>query len=124
MSIFAGGIVSGGCTLVPFLEEERLPEHRKVVHIDSDLYSSTLFVLATLAPWLRVNDILIFDDLGHVREPGAEFRAFEDFCCAYPINLTVLGSANSHTHFAFKLVQEYEPQPRGAPRRSAHRSLD
>lgn len=66
-------------TLLRFLNETDLP-HRRVIHLDADLYSSTLFVLTTLAPWLKPGDILIFDEF---RDLIHEFRAFWNF--AMPI---------------------------------------
>lgn len=52
------------------------PRSRLVVHNDSDLYSSTLFVLATLNTLLTPGTVVIFDDFSvatHV------FRAFADY---------------------------------------------
>ncbi len=41
---------------------------RKLVHLDADLYSSTLFVLCELGPLLKANDVLFFDDFFSVRK--------------------------------------------------------
>jgi len=76
-------------------------EYRLVVHLDADLYSSTLFVLTTLAPQLTKGDILIFDEFG---VPLHEFRAFCDFASAYQVKYTVLAATDNYLHVAIKLV--------------------
>jgi hypothetical protein len=57
-----------------------------VVHIDVDLYSSTVEVLAFIKPLMVVGTVLIFDDW-YCFPPGAnmgEMRAFKEFCDANP----------------------------------------
>ena len=80
-------------TLGPFLVEhgERDPSRRLVVHLDADLYSSTLFVLTRLAPVLRPGDVLLFDEFA---VPLHEFKAFTEFVHAYAVRIRVLGEAN------------------------------
>lgn len=87
-------------TLGPFMESYGF-RHRKVIHLDADLYSATLFVLTRLAPVLEPGDILLFDEFG---VPTHEFRAFTDFVSAYGIRYDVLGAANGYLHVAIKLV--------------------
>jgi hypothetical protein len=66
-------------TLVGWLKGRDLP-HRKVVHLDADLYSSTLFALTQLLPILVRNDVLIFDEFDAYLH---EFRALTDALSAY-----------------------------------------
>ncbi len=65
--------------------QARLPK-AGVVHIDVDLYSSTVDVLEFIKPLLVVGAILIFDDW-YCFPPGAnmgELRAVKEFCEANP----------------------------------------
>ena len=47
--------------------------NRIVVHLDADLYSSTLFVLLSMDQYLKEGDIIMFDDF---LNPLGEFMAF------------------------------------------------
>ena len=75
-------------------------ERRKVIHLDADLYSATLFVLTRLAPILRSGDLLLFDEFG---VPTGEFRAFSDFVSAYRLQYDVLGAVNNYLQVAIKV---------------------
>jgi len=75
-------------TLGPFLARSEW-DRRLVLMFDADLYSSTLFALIMLAPRLRANDVVIFDEFRDVRN---EFRAFRDFEKACPVRLDCVAS--------------------------------
>lgn len=76
-------------------------DRRTVVHLDADLYSSTLFVLSRMAPKLKPGDILFFDEFG---VPTHEFRAFTDFVWAYRITYKLLGAVNNYMQVAIKIL--------------------
>jgi hypothetical protein len=63
------------------------PRNRMVVHLDADLYSSTLYVLSVLNGLLRSGAVLLFDEFASFDN---EFRALEDFASAYRIDYDVL----------------------------------
>lgn len=88
-------------TLPGFLD--KLDGSRKnIILLDADLYSSTLYVLTTIAPYLKKDDIIIFDEF---LSPQHEFLAFNNFCQAFPhIKLGALGAANNYTFVAFKVL--------------------
>jgi O-methyltransferase len=56
------------------------PRSRLVIHNDSDLYSSTLYVLTTLDRWIKAGTVIVFDEFS---TPLHEFRAFHDYLSAY-----------------------------------------
>jgi O-methyltransferase len=91
-------------TLQPFLKDFKnfATGQPKLILLDADLYSSTLFVLTTLAPLLQNGDILVFDEFN---SPRHEFRAFKDFTQAYPhIRLKPIAAANNYTFIAFQII--------------------
>ena len=61
---------------------------RLVIHLDADLYRSTLFVLSHLGPWIKPGDVLVFDEFS---DSIHEFRAFEDFAAIFgtPVHVAV-----------------------------------
>ncbi len=68
-------------TLSAFLTQDYRPTgNRRVLHCDADLYSSTLFVLATMHPWLDPGSVIVFDEFD---SPLHEFRAFVDYTSSY-----------------------------------------
>ena len=79
-------------TLRPFLQEFS-PRSRLIIHNDGDLFSSTLFTLATLDPILQRGSILIFDEFSN---PLHEWRAFQDYVSAFRRTCKVLGAAGEY----------------------------
>jgi hypothetical protein len=77
---------------------------RKVVHLDADLYTSTLFVLTRLGPLLKQNDILIFDEFLSWKYPTHEFRAFCDFVASYQVNYKLIGAADYFAHVVILIL--------------------
>ncbi len=74
---------------------------RNVLMMDADLYSATLYALASVAPYLKKGDIIFFDEFG---VPTHEFKAFMDFTQSYYINLELVAAANNYYFAAFKVV--------------------
>lgn len=73
---------------------------RKVIHMDADLYSSTLFVLSTIYPYLNNGDIIIFDEFA---VPTHEFKAFTEFTSAFSVNYEIIGAINNYLQIAIKI---------------------
>ena len=90
-------------TLLGFMSRVPL-DRRKVIHMDADLYSSTLYVLSTLAPRLRAGDVFIFDELGGLRTSVHEFRAVDDFLTAFPIKYQILGVTRLYRQVAMRIL--------------------
>ncbi len=79
---------------------------RVVVHLDADLYSSTLFALTALFPVFQPDDLLFFDEFA---APASEFRAFDDFVSAYMVKYDLVGAANNFNRVCLKLKQIAKP---------------
>lgn len=92
-------------TLPSFLMQYN-PKYRKVINIDCDLYSSSIFVLTLLALHLRKGDVILFDDFGSLSCADHEFRAFLDFFSSYGIEYEILGAADKYIRFAVKIESE------------------
>ena len=90
-------------TLGPFLNEFS-STRRKVIHLDADLYSSTLFVLTSLGPKLKGGDIIIFDEFAASKGLTHEFRSLCDFAAAYRCNYRLLGAARFYKQVAIQIV--------------------
>jgi hypothetical protein len=67
-------------TLGQFLSKTTLNK-RLVVHLDADLYSSTLYCLFALRSHLKCGDLVIFDEFDITTH---EFRAFDGFPVSLP----------------------------------------
>jgi O-methyltransferase len=88
-------------TLFSFIKQEKLSSaNRKIIHLDADLFSSTLFVLTSLHPYLRKDDILIFDEFN---VPNHEFLAFECYTKAFYVNYDLIGAVNNYFQVAIKI---------------------
>ncbi|ROL57085.1 class I SAM-dependent methyltransferase [Bacteroidetes/Chlorobi group bacterium Naka2016] len=87
-------------TLIPFLKNFDNTK-RKVINMDADLYSSTLFTLTTLAPYLKSGDIIIFDEFG---VPLHEFKAFMEFVSAFYTKYEVIAAVNNYFQVAIKIL--------------------
>ncbi len=68
---------------------------KKIIHLDADLYSSTLFVLAELRNNINKDDIIILDDYFSPAKMDHEFKALEDFIKAYPMRFETVAKTNS-----------------------------
>ena len=86
-------------TLVPFLEQYK-SERKKLIHLDADLFSATLFSLSQLYRYLNDGDILLFDEFA---VPKHEFMAFKIFSESFYVNYEVIGAANNYLFLAVKI---------------------
>jgi O-methyltransferase len=74
---------------------------RLVLNMDADMFTSTLFVLTTLAPHLKSGDIIFFDEFSC---PLDEFRAFEEFVRSFRIKYEVVGAVYGYTRVCIRLL--------------------
>jgi len=87
-------------TLGRFIDHTDL-SGRLVINMDADMFTSTLFVLTTLAPHLKPGDIIFFDEFSC---PLDEFRAFEEFVRSFRVKYEVAGAVYGYTRVCIKLV--------------------
>lgn len=89
-------------TLPSFLknEYERLynGEAVKIIHMDADLYSSTIFSLSQLYPFLKKGDLIFFDEFNVAMH---EFKAFYEFTQSFYIKLKPVAAVNNFYQAAF-----------------------
>lgn len=89
-------------TLQNFLATHNLRNgKRKIIHLDADLFSSTLYALTSLAPYMSKGDILIFDEFN---VPNHEFFAFKMFCESYYVKTKLIGAVNNYYQTAMVIV--------------------
>ncbi len=74
---------------------------RLIIQLDADLYTSTLFVLTRLAPYLKSGDLLFFDEFSC---PLDEFRAFYEFVRAFRIKYEFMGAVYGYTRVCIKIL--------------------
>ncbi len=86
-------------TLPNFLQSSAFnSSKRKVIHLDADLFSSTIYVLTSMAPFLKKGDIIIFDEFN---VPNHEFLAYKIFTESFYIKLRLIGAVNNFFQVAF-----------------------
>lgn len=96
------------CSFYQGLFQQTLPQflktyssgRQKVIHMDADLYTSTLFVLTSISPVLTKGDIIIFDEFN---VPMHEFKAFSEWVSSYYIKYEVLGAVNNFYQTAIRI---------------------
>ena len=68
--------------------------------LDADLYSATLYALASLAPFLKEGDLVFFDEFA---VPTHEFKALYEFVQAYYLNFEFVAASNNYYFTAFRV---------------------
>jgi O-methyltransferase len=89
-------------SLIPFLNSHNLHNgKRKVIHLDADLFSSTIYSLATLAPYLKKGDILLFDEFN---VPNHEFMAYKIFTETFYVKTKLIAAVNNYYQVVMEIV--------------------
>ena len=86
-------------SLIPFLDGYK-NERRKFIHMDADLFTSTIFTLSQLYRFLKDGDIILFDEFA---VPKHEFAAFKIFTESFYVNYELIGAANNYLFVAIKI---------------------
>ena len=87
-------------TLGRFIKRNDL-SGRLIVNLDADMFTSTFFVLATLAPYLKSGDLIFFDEFSC---PLDEYRAFEEFVRSFRVKYEVIGAVYGYTRVCIKIL--------------------
>jgi Methyltransferase domain len=78
------------------------PAYPLIVHLDADLYSSTIYPLRQLQPWLRERTILIFDEFF---DREHEMKALSEFLDEEGARVECIGATTTLTQVAFRVVR-------------------
>lgn len=87
-------------TLDNFLDDFK-PKNRLIIHMDADLYSSTLFVLAKLDQFLVNDTIIMFDQFG---DTSSEFRAWYDYTRSFYRDFEIISSTGRLNRVAVQIL--------------------
>jgi O-methyltransferase len=82
-------------TMVNFINNHRSTLEsgkQKIIHLDADLFSATLFVLSQLYPYLNEGDVLIFDEFS---VPNHEYYAVKLFQQCFYMKLKPISALNN-----------------------------
>ncbi|MDX9928786.1 MAG: class I SAM-dependent methyltransferase [Bacteroidales bacterium] len=86
-------------TLSDFLKGNRYNMDRQlVIHMDADLFSSTLYALSQVSPYLKKGDVLIFDEFC---VPNHEFNAWRTFTRSFYVRMRLVAAVNNYLQVAF-----------------------
>lgn len=77
-------------TLTEFLANF-IPKNQIIIHIDVDLYTSSLFVLTSMDKHLTEGAIIIFDEFSSAHN---EFKSFKNYSESYRKEYQVIGAVN------------------------------
>lgn len=89
-------------TIPGFLSRVNLKNgKRKIIHMDADLFHSTLYALTSLAPYVKSGDVILFDEFN---VPNHEYFAFKMFSDSFYIKTRLIGAVNNYFQVALIIV--------------------
>lgn len=86
---------------VPDFVRDFAPRDRLVLHLDADLYASTMIPLIYFSRFLRAGSLLIFDEF---YDRNHEFKAFHDFLKINRANYRILCQMSNYGRVCIELV--------------------
>jgi len=86
-------------TFIPFLANYK-NQNKKIIHMDADLYSATLYILTLITPYLKSGDVIFFDEFN---VPMHEYKAFTEWANSFYIDYEVIGTVNNFYQLALKI---------------------
>lgn len=88
-------------TVPGFIKQFSFSSKKKIIHLDADLFSSTLYALTSMAPLMRPGDVLLFDEFN---VPNHEYFAFKVFTDSYYIKTKLIGAVNNYYQVALVIT--------------------
>jgi hypothetical protein len=76
------------------------PKHQLVIHIDCDLFSSAMYVLAVLNPLIQSGTIIIFDDFTACLD---EYRALMEYASVFLRTYKIIAAQADFSRIAIEL---------------------
>jgi O-methyltransferase len=98
-AVFVKGLFQD--TLSDFIQQHQAvlkSPQQKIIHMDADLYSATIFTLSQLYPYLNKGDIIMFDEFNVALH---EFKAYLEFTGNFYISLKPVAAVNNFYQAAF-----------------------
>lgn len=80
------------------------PENRLVMHMDADLYSSTLYALMNFDRHIENGTIIFFDEFT-ARSCTDEFAAMQDYCEACYRDYKIIATRSDHVKLAVEITK-------------------
>lgn len=80
------------------------PQNRLVLHMDADLYSSTLYCLMNFNTHIRPGTIILFDEF-NARGFTDEFAALQDYCRACYRDYKIVACRNDYAKLAIEITK-------------------
>lgn len=90
-------------TLAGFVEKHSEPI--ALLHVDCDLYSSTVTILNNLRDQIVAGTVIVFDE--YINYPGwqlDEFRAWQEHCKKYGVEYKYIGRVSKHQKVAVRVL--------------------
>lgn len=106
--------VKKNCQLVVGWFDQTLPRFKEtyikdqplaLLHVDCDLYSSTVTILENLRNNIVPGTVIVFDE--YMNYPGwqlDEFRAWQEHCAKYDVKYEYIGRVSRHQKVAVRVV--------------------
>jgi hypothetical protein len=92
-------------TLPKFKEQIQLTRPIALLHVDCDLYSSTVTILNSLKDNIVPGTVIIFDE--YINYPGwqlDEFKAWQEHCKKYGVEYEYIGRVSKHQKVAVRVL--------------------
>jgi hypothetical protein len=92
---------------LPTFKQNKIKDHPiALLHVDCDLYSSTVTILNTLRANIVPGTVIVFDE--YMNYPGwelDEFKAWQEHCAKYGVKYEYIGRVSRHQKVAIRVTK-------------------